>query len=157
MAKTTKPKTKPRTLPTAKPAAKAPKPPTPARAPKAASTPAATTPPPAAPRWRDLTTDQLRATYREVLGRETASHDRAYLAWKVREAKAGRVPVGPAKGRVHHGPTTAVTIQFDEDLLTELDATATADGFPKRLPYLRDLLRRGLEVRGHAALAARFT
>lgn len=108
------------------------------------------------PRWRDLSTEQLRTMYREVVSRDTASTSRSYLIWKIREAKAGRVPVGPSKGRVHHGPTSAVTILIDEDVLKDLDKTAKQDGFTKRLPYMRDLMRRGLEVRGHAELAARF-
>jgi hypothetical protein len=156
MAKTTKPKT--RKPHTAKPAAKASKASKPARAPKAAATPVAPTPPPAAPRWRDLTTDQLRATYREVVGRDTFL-DGARLPALEDPRGQGRAPSPSARPRAASttGRRPAVTIQFDEDLLTELDATADPPtASPSALPYLRDLLRRGLEVRGHAALAARF-
>ena len=50
-------------------------------------------------RLRDLSVDQLRARYVEVIGRETQSHDRRYLMWKLRQAEQGRVPTGPAAHR----------------------------------------------------------
>jgi len=50
-------------------------------------------------RLRDLSVDQLRVRYVEVIGRETQSHDRRYLMWKLRQAEQGRMPTGPAAHR----------------------------------------------------------
>lgn len=63
------------------------------------TTPATTTTE-ASPKVRlaGLSVAELRAMYREVVGRETRSSDSAYLIWKLRQAQ-GRVRVGPVARR----------------------------------------------------------
>ena len=104
-------------------------------------------------RWKGMSIEDLQALYTETVGRRTDSSERGYLTWKIREAEAGRVPVGPRKDQIE-GPKVAVTILFGTDTLAAIDAVAKEDGFPKRLAYLRDAIRRGLEMRGHAKVAA---
>lgn len=105
-------------------------------------------------RWRDLSVHELRSLYEAKVGRSTGSTDRGYLILKIRAAEKGLCPTGPRAPR-RSGPTTAVTILFGDDVLAELDTTAKADGFRKRLPYLRVLFSEALAARGHAALAGR--
>jgi hypothetical protein len=105
-------------------------------------------------RWKSVSDAALRALYAEKVGRPTDSNDRRYLILRIRAAEQGRIPVGPRAPRIR-GPKTAVTILFADEVLAELDVTAKADGFEKRLRYLRTLLREALATRGHAAIAER--
>jgi len=43
---------------------------------------------------KDLSIDQLREKYRQVVGRETESRHAAYLKWKIRQAEKGDVSQG---------------------------------------------------------------
>ena len=106
-------------------------------------------------RWKDLSIEQLQALHAEVLGRTTGSDDRMYLIWKTREAERGNVPVGPMKRKLFEGPTTMVSMKFEETFLEALDAAAEDDGFKSRLGYIRELMRKGLEVRGRSELSAK--
>lgn len=106
-------------------------------------------------RWKELSTEQLRALYVEKLGRPTASDDRNYLVWKIREAEKGNVPVGPTTRRLFEGPAAAVTVKFEETFLDAFDAAAKDDGFKSRLGYIRDLIGKGLQVRGRSELASK--
>ena len=58
-------------------------------------------------RWKGMSIEQLQALYTEKVGRPTDSVERSYLTWKIREAEAGRVPVGPRKDQIE-GPKLAV-------------------------------------------------
>ncbi|MCA9631874.1 MAG: hypothetical protein KC766_29675, partial [Myxococcales bacterium] len=50
-----------------------------------------------------LSVEELQALYTEVVGRDTGSSDRRYLIWKIREARKGRIPVGPVRRRHAEG------------------------------------------------------
>jgi hypothetical protein len=107
-------------------------------------------------RWKGMSIEQLQALYAETVGRPSGSSDRGYLIWKIREAEKGNVPVGPSKKRtLFDGPTTVVTVKLEDSFLDALDAAAKDDGFTSRLGYMRDLLGKGLEVRGRSELAAK--
>lgn len=130
---------------------------------KKAAAPATAAPTNAAPataglapkqRWKNLSDAELRALYAEKVRRPTDSTDRGYLILKIRAAEQGRIPSGPRAPRIT-GPKTPVTIIFGDDVLAEIDVTAKADGFERRLPYLRTLFSEALATRGHAALASR--
>jgi hypothetical protein len=106
-------------------------------------------------RWKGMSIEQLRALYLETLGRPTESDNRTYLIWKIREAEKGNVPIGPTTRKLFEGPTIMVTMKFEEAFVDELDAAGEHDGFKARLAYLRDLIGKGLEVRGRPELAAK--
>ena len=50
-----------------------------------------------------LSIEELQALYTGVVGRDTGSSDRRYLTWKIREAKKGRITVGPVRRRCADG------------------------------------------------------
>lgn len=104
-------------------------------------------------RWKDMSVAELQALYAEKVGRPTGSNDRNYLTWKIREAEKGNVPVGPAKRKLYEGPTTPITIKLEDAFLEQLDDAGKDDGFKTRLAYLRDLIGKGLQVRGRSDLA----
>lgn len=122
---------------------------------KAAATPAAETASTGSERrrWKDMSVAELQALYAEKVGRPTGSDDRTYLTWKIREADKGNIPVGPSKRKLFEGPTTPVTIKLEDEFLAKLDEASKDDGFKTRLAYLRDLIGRGLQVRGRSELA----
>lgn len=106
-------------------------------------------------RWKALSVAELQALYAEKVGRPTGSDDRGYMIWKIREAEKGNVPVGPVSRKLFDGPTTPITIKFEDAFLESLDAAAKDDGFKTRLAYVRDLMSKGLEVRGRSELATK--
>ncbi len=108
-------------------------------------------------RWKDKSVADLQALYAEKVGRTTGSTDRNYLTWKIREAEKGNIPVGPAKRKLFEGPTTPITIKLEDEFLDKLDDAGKADGFKTRLAYLRDLIGKGLQVRGRSDLATMVT
>jgi hypothetical protein len=109
-------------------------------------------------RWTDYTLEQLKELYEEKVGRPSSSDHVGYLRWKIREAEMGRIHVGPVRRKVLiEGPKTAVSIVFGNSFLAELDAARKEDGYASRLAYFRDLIGRGLQVRGHAELAGKVT
>jgi hypothetical protein len=120
---------------------------------KAAET--ASAPPRARQRWKALSVAELQALYTEKVGRPTGSNERTYLIWKIREAEKGNVPIGPSKKALFDGPTTAITMKLEDSFLDDLDVAGKEDGFKTRLGYLRDLLGKGLQVRGRSDLASR--
>ena len=104
-------------------------------------------------RWTKMSIPELRALYVEKVGRPTDSDDRGYLIWKIRAAEKGSIPVGPSKRTRFDGPTTPVTLKLGDEFLDKLDEAAGEDGFNTRLGYIRDLMAKGLEVRGRNGLA----
>jgi hypothetical protein len=109
-------KTKKKTAPKKKtPAAKA----KPAPAKKAAK---ATVPPSSGPvRLSKLSLPELKAKYVEVVQRETNSDNPQYLIWKIREAQAGRVRVGPSLKRAGSGPQQVLSLRMDVDAVPLVD------------------------------------
>lgn len=97
---------------------------------------------------------ELQALYVEKVGRPTGSDDRGYLTWKIRAAEKGNIPVGPSQRKLFEGPTTPVTVTLEDVFLEKLDDAGQADGFKSRLAYMRDLMAKGLQVRGRSELAA---
>jgi hypothetical protein len=106
-------------------------------------------------RWKDLDVPALQALYAEKVGRPTQSAERTYLIWKIRCAENGTIPTGPSTRAIFGGaPTTAVTVKLGVFFLEDLDTAAKEDGFKSRLGYIRDLLSKGLQVRGRTELAS---
>jgi len=90
-----------------------------------------------------LTVEELRAKYVEVVGRPTGSVDRGYLIWKIREAKKGRIPVGPSR----RGPSPAADVEhmvlplrLPTPVVNALDVAWKQLGLRSRM----DLMRRSL-------------
>jgi hypothetical protein len=103
-----------------------------------------------------LTIEELQGKYREVLGRDTSSTDRAYLAWKIREAKKGRIRVGPPRTREIKGPQQVLSIRVDEEVVPLLDAAWRKHGLRSRNDLVLRAIGRELAALGESEAAARF-
>jgi hypothetical protein len=103
-----------------------------------------------------LSTEELQAMYRDVIGRETKSANLNYLRYKLREARASRVRVGPPLKRVATGPQQVLSLRVDEDVVPLLDAAWEKHGMRSRMDLVRRALFRELTALGEAEAASRF-
>jgi hypothetical protein len=102
-----------------------------------------------------LSVPELQALYNEVVGRETGSQDRAYLQWKIREARNGRILIGP-RLREPKGPQAVLSVRVDEDLVELLDAAWRKHGLRSRNDFVLRALGRELRELGEHEAAERF-
>jgi hypothetical protein len=103
-----------------------------------------------------LSVPALQAKYVEVVGRETASSNRLYLLWKIREAQKGRVPVGPRRNTRREGVAFKVLpLRMEADLVEQLDAAWRRLGLPSRMELIRRALQAYLANSGETEVAAR--
>jgi hypothetical protein len=118
-----------------------------------------TTPGPAEKRgaMSKLSVEELQAMYKEVVGRETGSDSKAYLIWKIREARTGRIRVGPARTREPKGPQQVLSVRVDEDAVPLLDAAWRKHGLRSRNDLVLRALGRELAALGEDEAAARFS
>jgi hypothetical protein len=103
-----------------------------------------------------LSIPELQAMYKEVVGRETGSDNKAYLQWKIREAKKGRIRVGPARTREPKGPQQVLSVRVDEEAVPLLDAAWRKHGLRSRNDLVLRALGRELARLGEADAAQRF-
>ncbi|QRK07470.1 ribbon-helix-helix protein, CopG family [Archangium violaceum] len=130
-----------------------------ANAAPAESATAETTPPTKRGRFAGMSVAELQAKYREVVGRPTGSTHPAYLQWKIREAEAGRIPVGPRPQREVKPSATGkrvIPLSFDEKALEALDKAWRNAGMPSRTHFFRRAVRHYLTEMGATEAAAFF-
>jgi hypothetical protein len=88
-----------------------------------------------------LTVPELQARYLEVVGRPTGSSDKPYLLWKIREARKGRVPIGPRKNAKRDDVAFKVLpLRMEAAIVDKLDEAWKRQGLHSRT----DLFRRSL-------------
>jgi hypothetical protein len=104
-----------------------------------------------------LSIEELRTKYQEVVGRETGSDNKAYLIWKIREARKGRIRVGPSRTREIKGPQQVLSVRVDEDAVPLLDAAWRKHGLRSRNDLVLRALGRELAALGEDDAAARFS
>jgi len=88
-----------------------------------------------------LSVEELQALYVEVVGRQTGSRDSRYLVWKIREARKGRIKVGPVQRRLADGEAPdmkVLPLRMEADVVARL-GVAGAGGLDQHV---------GLECRG---------
>lgn len=102
-----------------------------------------------------LSVAQLQALYKEVVGRETGSENSAYLQWKVREARKGRIRVGPPRTRAIRGPQQVLSVRVDEEAVPLLDAAWRKHGLRSRNDLVLRALGRELARLGETDAAER--
>ncbi|MBZ4329711.1 DUF2924 domain-containing protein [Myxococcus sp. MISCRS1] len=110
-------------------------------------------------RFAGMSLEALQAKYREVVGRPTGSSDIPYLKWKIREAEAGRVPVGPRPERevkVREDGKRVIPLSFDAEDLAALDKAWRDAGIPSRTRFFMRAVHRELTAMGATEAAARF-
>lgn len=104
-----------------------------------------------------LSIEELQATYKEVVGRETSSANKAYLVWKIREARNGRIRVGPKLTREPRGPQQVLSVRVDEDAVPLLDAAWRKHGLRSRNDMVLRAIGRELAALGENEAAERFS
>ncbi|NOJ81156.1 DUF2924 domain-containing protein [Myxococcus xanthus] len=118
-----------------------------------------TQPAPRRGRFANMSLEEVQAKYREVVGRPTGSSDIPYLKWKIREAEAGRVPVGPRPERevkVGEDGKRVIPLSFDAEDLAVLDKAWRDAGIPSRTRFFKRAVHRELTAMGATEAAARF-
>jgi hypothetical protein len=100
---------------------------------------------------------ELQARYIEAIGRSTGSTNKAYLVWKIREAKKGRVPVGPRKNARREGVTFKILpLRMETDVVDKLDEAWRSRGIKNRMEFFRGALDHYLKQIGAEDAAALF-
>ena len=140
----------------------------------AAAAPSAPPPAPAAPattsdegtqptrqrgRFAGMSLQELQEKYREVIGRPTGSSNVDYLQWKIREAEAGRINVGPRPERevkVREDGKRVIPLSFDAEALDALDKAWRDAGLPSRTRFFMRAVHRELTAMGATQAAEHF-
>lgn len=105
---------------------------------------------------KGLSVEQLREKYREVVGRETSSHDAGYLKWKIRQAEKGRIAVGPVQRRHGDGPPPnfkVLPLRMEAELVAQLDEARVRLGLNSRTEFFRQAISTYLADKGETDLA----
>jgi hypothetical protein len=88
----------------------------------------------------ELTVEELQSLYRQEIGRETRSSHRGYLVWKLREARKGRIPIGPVPRRYAPGegpPIKVLPLRLEARVVSRLDEARERLGFRNRMEFFR--------------------
>jgi len=107
-----------------------------------------------------LSVDELQALYIEVVGRDTGSSDRRYLIWKIREARKGRIPVGPVRRRHADGEAPdmkVLPLRMEAEVVARLDEARERLGLKTRMDLFRKSLAEYLTAAGEHEVAQLFT
>ncbi|MCP3104541.1 DUF2924 domain-containing protein [Myxococcus sp. K15C18031901] len=110
-------------------------------------------------RFGTMSLQELQAEYRKVVGRPTGSSNVSYLQWKIREAEAGRVSVGPRPERevkVREDGKRVIPLSFDAEALEALDKAWRDAGLPSRTRFFRQAVHHELTAMGATEAAALF-
>ena len=109
------------------------------------------------PKLTQLSVEQLRERYLEVVGRPTGSTDRRYLMWKIRQAERGLIPVGPRRRREGPPPVyKVVPIRLEAETVARLDEAWRRQGLKSRMELFRRALHDYLAAHGEDDVAALF-
>ena len=90
---------------------------------------------------KKMSVDALRELYEEVLGRPTDSRNRDYLRWKITQARAGKVRVGPARERTcSDADYKVLPVRLESDVVETMDAAWRRQGLRSRMAFFRHAL-----------------
>jgi hypothetical protein len=107
-------------------------------------------------RMRKLPIDQVQALFRKVIQRDTDSTNARYLIHMIKEARAGRVRIGPAREREKAGEKVHLPLRMNKDNVPVLDAVWERHGMASRSELLRRALHTELSAMGETEAAALF-
>ena len=100
----------------------------------------------------------LQVRYLEVVGRPTGSTNKAYLVWKIREARKGRIPVGPRKSARREDVTFKILpLRMEATVVDKLDEAWKRQGLHSRMDLFRKSLHDYLVGVGENDVAALLT
>ena len=104
-----------------------------------------------------LDVSELQARYLEVVGRPSGSTNKAYLIWKIREAKKGNIVLGPRKSADREGVTFKVLpMRMETTIVDKLDEAWRSRGIKNRTAFFRGALGHYLKHIGAEDAAALF-
>jgi hypothetical protein len=106
-----------------------------------------------------MSVPQLRRLYVKEIGRNTGSTDKGYLIWKIREARKGRIRVGPAPERTPHAGNDAfmvLPLRVPRLTVAKLDAAWQRAGIESRTAFLYRATRMLLKKLGEEDVAELF-
>lgn len=106
-----------------------------------------------------LSVPELQARYRQVIQRDTASTNKAYLVWKLRQAEKGRISIGPRRSRKADGQAgdfKVLPLRMQTDLVTQLDEARERLGLSSRMDLFRRSLHAFLLEAGEVRVAEMF-
>jgi hypothetical protein len=105
-----------------------------------------------------LTVPELQTLYLEVVGRSTGSSNSAYLVWKIREARKGRIPIGARKSAPRKEVTFKILpLRMEAAVVDKLDEAWKRLGLHSRMALFRKALQSYLAGVGETEVAALFT
>jgi hypothetical protein len=108
---------------------------------KTATTVAARQAGPGTEKLTRLDVPELQARYLEVVGRPSSSTSKAYLVWKIREARKGRIPVGSRRNARREGVTFKVLpLRMETIVADKLDESWRSRGIKNRTEFFRGAL-----------------
>ena len=102
---------------------------------------------------------ELQALYAEVVGRPTGSSNSRYLIWKIRQARKGRIPIGPARRRYQEGEARSfkvLPLRMEAEVVARLDEARSRLGLPSRMALFRQSLHEYLTRAGEHEVARLF-
>jgi hypothetical protein len=105
---------------------------------------------------RKMSIPELQALFRAMAQRDTTSTSRTYLIHQIKEAKAGRVRIGPARSREKQGPMVHLPLRMRKDDVPVLDEVWERHGLESRSELFRRALHKELGSMGEDAAAALF-
>ncbi len=103
-----------------------------------------------------LDVDELRDLYVETVGRPTGSSDKRYLIWKIRQARKGKITVGPIPNRRSDGALRdhkVLPLRMETDLVEKIDEAWKRHGLENRMDLFRQALSSYLAGKGETDLA----
>jgi hypothetical protein len=104
-----------------------------------------------------LTVEELQQRYLQEVGRPTESDNKGYLIWKIRQARKGKVRVGPARERKHDaGTTQVVPLTLPRTTVAELDKVVERTDHKSRSDLLKRAIHDYLRIQGFGPVARLF-
>lgn len=90
-------------------------------------------------RFAELSTTELQGHYESTIGRSTKSTNRDYLIWKIREAEAGRIKIGPRE-TIDPGEKQVLPLTLSKTAVEAMDLAWKAHGYKSRTAFLREAI-----------------
>lgn len=87
-------------------------------------------------RFAEFSTTALQGHYESTIGRSTKSTNRDYLIWKIREAEAGRIKIGPRE-TLDPGEKQVLPLTLSKNAVKAMDRAWKTHSFKSRTAFLR--------------------
>ena len=104
---------------------------------------------------RDLSIDKLRDRYAEIVGRPTGSSNKEYMIWKIKQAQAGKIRVGPPLVRQRSDADFKVLpVRLEAEVVDVIDEAWRRQGLKTRMDLFRHAISDYMLSHGEKEAAA---